>query len=118
MQFPLRGIASEQLLEQALGQIPDGQPYAFISLEGSVYPSFVAYWGNGRSRDEFRREFEEVLGEPVGIGQDPFDIYDTKWIYLHADEVLQLEVRKNQNSYERYTKDPESYKSVIELWQK
>jgi hypothetical protein len=116
MQFPLRGIADDELLEKALQQIPDGEPYAFVSMAGSNYPSFVAFWGSGKSHSEFRREYAEVLGEEVGIGQDPFDIYDGKWLYTHSSEVFRLSLTRNQNYYEAYANNPDEFKWVEDLW--
>lgn len=106
-------------------QIPDGQPYAFVSLEGSVFPSSVSFWGSGASHVEFRREFAEVLGEPIAIGQTPFDVYlDESWFFNHPDEVFHIAVlrknwssiRKNRDHYEPFSKEPERYQRVVESW--
>jgi hypothetical protein len=115
LQFPLRGKADENLLEQALNRIPDGQPYSIVSIPLSRYPSNISWQGNGNSHEELRREFADVLGEEVGIGQEPFDIYDDKWIRYHH-EVFQVSLTKNQNYYEPYAKEPERYKWLEDFW--
>ena len=45
---------------------------------------------------------------------DPFP--DLKWIYLHADEVMYVAVRKNRNSSACYRDDPAKYKKEVEDW--
>ena len=116
LQYPIRGIADEILLQRALQQIPDGEQYTIVSLD-NVYPSSVSWWGSGKSHQEFRREFADVLGERVGIGIDPDDAYSGDWRKLPPDEVLVISVLKNQNYYEPYAKAPERYTSIIEQWQ-
>jgi hypothetical protein len=46
---------------------------------------------------------------------DPF-VYDLKWIYSHADEVMYFSVHKNRNSSASYNSDPEKYSKDIEEW--
>jgi hypothetical protein len=41
---------------------------------------------------------------------------DSNWIYLHADEVMYLAVKKNRNSNAAYLSHPEKYKKQIEEW--
>jgi hypothetical protein len=116
LQYPLRGVANEILLRQALENIPDGEYYAIVSLD-YAYPSSVSWWGSGNSHDELRREFADVLGKKIGIGQNPFDIHSEDWFSLHPDQALKVSVLRNQNHYERYAIEPEKYKRVFELWQ-
>lgn len=115
LQYPIRGIADEILLKQVLQRIADGEWYTIISLE-SVYPSSVVWCGNGRSHDELRHDFADVLGERVGIGINPADVC-SDWRQLSSEEVLTLSVLRNQNYYEPYVKNPDRYKSVFDLWQ-
>ncbi|MBK8029115.1 MAG: hypothetical protein IPK17_06295 [Chloroflexi bacterium] len=102
-------------MKQVLQRIADGEWYTIISLE-SVYPSSVVWCGNGRSHDELRHDFADVLGERVGIGINPADVC-SDWRQLSSEEVLTLSVLRNQNYYEPYVKNPDRYKSVFDLWQ-
>ena len=116
-QFPLRGIADETLLEQALQLIPDGQAYSIATLNLNQHPSRINFHGDGKSHEQFRRDFAEVLGEEVGIGREPSLIYDDKWILSHPSEVLYLSIHRNQNYYEPCSKNPEKYRWLTDLWQ-
>jgi len=98
LQYPLRGVADASLLERALQQIPDGDWYTFVVLEDYCYPSHPQ-WGSGSSHAEFRQEFSEVLGRPVGIGRNPFD-YDDSWIRSSPDEAMELHLQRSESSYE------------------
>jgi hypothetical protein len=121
LQFPLRGVADEALLEQALAQIHDGQPYEIVNIR--YYPEQCNYAGSGTSHAEFRREFADVMGEFVGIGQEP-DVYSGK-LFSKVDEVFavsvaiknDLQIVKNQDFYERYANDPERYQWIEDIWQ-
>lgn len=75
-----------------------------------------AFTGSGNSHQELRNEFKDVVGEEVGIGQDPFDIYDEKWFRLHSDEVFLIRLLRNHNQHETYAKHPEQYKWLEDLW--
>ena len=99
IQFPVRGVADERLQELALQQIPDGQWYEIVSLD-HYYPSSIESFGGGNSHAELRQEFSEVLGERIGIGQNPFD-GDTNWIHSSPDEVLVLHLKKEARDYAR-----------------
>ncbi|MCC6616303.1 MAG: hypothetical protein IT320_22715 [Anaerolineae bacterium] len=116
LQYPIRGIADEKLLKQALQRITDGDWYTIVSLE-NVYPFSVAWWGNGRSHQELEHDFADVLGEKVGIGINPDDAHNGDWRKLSHEEVFTLSVIRNQNYYERYAKESENYAWVIDLWQ-
>ena len=124
-QFPLRGIANEQLLEQALNMIPDGERYQYVSLENSVFPDHVEDWGSGGSHAELRKQFAVDMGEQIAIGQDPH-IYlsNREWIDSHPDEIFEAtflrkngEVTRNQDSYPPFVTQPDKYKWVVDLWQ-
>jgi hypothetical protein len=115
LQYSLRGRATQALLERALQQIPDKQWFTIVSLE-DAYPSSVSRLASGNSHEELQREFADVLGERVGIGQDPFDIYSADWFRSHPNEVFQVSIFRNQNYYEPYAKDPKSYEWIFDQW--
>jgi hypothetical protein len=119
-QYPLRGIANEALLERALNLIPDGQYYSIISLEGSKFPSSLSHVGGENNHEELRREFADVLGELVGIGQNPFDLPklpESEDMFKVSVLISnQFEIRKSQDSYEPFTKNPAHYQWLIDLW--
>ena len=126
LQYPLRGVANEDLLKAGLELIPEGEWYTIVSLE-SVYPSYVLKWGVGNTHEEFRQEFAEVLGKRVGIGQNPFDFtLDTAWFLAHTDEAFyvsytrhnQFAIVKNQDFYAPYAQNPEKYQWLIDLWKR
>jgi hypothetical protein len=122
-QFPLRGIANEQLLEQALNMIPDGQWYQYVSLENSVFPDHVAVWGSGDSHAELCKEFAKDLGEQIAIGQNPHDVYlNPEWFDTHPNEVFRatylcrtVKITRNQDNYPPFENEPDKYKWVIDL---
>ncbi|MBI5670157.1 MAG: hypothetical protein HZC41_19345 [Chloroflexi bacterium] len=115
LQYSIRGVANEQLLEQALRRIPDGQWFRIVSLD-DYYPSQCAFRGSGNSHQELRNEFAGIVGEEVGIGQDPFDVHDEKWFSLHSDEVFLIRLSRNHNRYEAYAQHPDQYKWLEDLW--
>ena len=117
MQYPVRGIADKHLLKQALRQIPDGQRYSLVSLE-YFYPSPCVFLGSGSSHTELQHDFSEILGQSIGVGQDPFDAYDDVWFRSHIDEVFILSVNRNQNYYKAFDHHPDNYQELINLWQK
>lgn len=106
LQYPIRGVANESLLKQAIQQIPDGEWYTIISLE-DVYPSPVVWWGSGNSHQELRREFTDLLGKNVGIGINPADASSGYWHNLPVDEVLTFSALRNQTYHQPKTDDPE-----------
>ena len=125
LQFPLRGVADEAFLELCLKQIPDGQFYEMVALSLSQFPSNVAFCGEGKTHSEFRVDFNDRLGEEIGIGAVWPKIDNMDWIISHPHEIFsvdvvrnnQFQVRKNQDYYESYAKNPERYQWVIDLWQ-
>ncbi len=116
LQYPIRGIANESLLKQALAQIPDGEWYSIVSLS-AVYPSSVSWRGSGNNHKELQSDFSEVLSEKVGIGQNPFDIHANDWFRTHPNEVFQVSVSKTRHYHEPYAREPEKYQWVFEMWQ-
>lgn len=99
LQYPLRGVADDSLLAQALQEIPDGQWYTIVILENYCYPSHPLLCGSGDSHAELRQEFSAVLGQRVGIGRNPFD-YDDTWIQSSPDEAMVLYLRRCGERYE------------------
>lgn len=115
-QFPLRGLADAALLEKALKLIPDGELYSIVSFNLDEHPCRFYFKGDGRSHEQFRREFTDVLGETVGIGQEPILVYNGEWIRSHPSEVFVLSVHRNQSYYEPFHKNPEKYNRIINSW--
>jgi hypothetical protein len=99
LQYPLRGVADESLLERGLERIPDGEWYTIVLLEDYFYPKRASWWGSGNSHAEFRQEFSEVVGRRVGIGRNPFD-GDDSWIRSTPDEAMVLCFKRDRNHYE------------------
>jgi hypothetical protein len=86
LQYPLRGVADDALLAQALQQTRDGEWFHFVSLD-DYYPSSCSWRGSGSTHAELRQEFREIIGQRVGIGRDPFD-GDETWIHSTPSEVM------------------------------
>jgi hypothetical protein len=99
LQYSLRGVADNSLLERSLREIPEGEWYTIVILEDYVYPHEPRWCGGGDSHAEFRREISQVLGRQVGIGQNPFD-KDDRWIYSTPDEAMVLRFKRNGDHYE------------------
>jgi hypothetical protein len=98
LQYSLRGVADESLLERGLQSIPEGEWFTVILLEDYFYPSEPSWRSNGNSHAEFRQEFSEVMGRRVGIGQNPFD-KDDSWIRSTPDEALVLSFKRDGGRY-------------------
>ncbi len=99
VQYPLRGMANEELLAKALKQIPDGTYFSFVSLD-YYYPSQCSWCGSGDSHAELRKEFAEIFGERIGIGFDPFGD-DDSWISKSPDEVMILDFATKEKTIRR-----------------
>jgi len=99
LQYPLRGVADDSLLERGLQRIPEGDWYTIVLLEDYFYPNRPSWWGSGNTHAEFRQEFSEVVGRRVGIGQNPFD-KDESWIRSSPDETMVLYFRRHGDKYE------------------
>lgn len=115
LQYPVRGVADQALLEQALRQISDGQCYTIVSLN-HCYPSRCVFKGRGSTHAELRNDLAEVIGERVGVGQDPFDQYDDAWFLSHPDDVFMLTVSKTHNYHENCARHPDRYELVEKMW--
>lgn len=118
LQYPIRGIADDALLNVALETISDGAWYSIVSLD-DYYPKPCNFLGRGDGHAEFVTEFNQVRGKDVGIGVDPMDVEkgDLKWVYTHTDQVMYLAVTKNLNYSLEYAKDPKRYESISRAWQ-
>jgi hypothetical protein len=92
LQYPLRGVADDSLLEVALEYIPDGEWYSILLLD-SVFPAPTVLLSSGSSHEQLERDFADVSGGSVAIGQNPFDIRkDADWLRTHPDEVFEVSV--------------------------
>ncbi|HEY1173318.1 MAG TPA: methyltransferase domain-containing protein [Verrucomicrobiae bacterium] len=106
LQFPIRGIADEALLARALQELPDHKELVIKNL-AERYPSQCHCWaGSGNSHAELRNDFKDILGEHVGIGLDPEEIYegiwDTRRAYWSAHEdIMILEKKRPPSLFER-----------------
>jgi SAM-dependent methyltransferase len=105
LQFPIRGVADEALLARALQEIPDHKEIAVKNL-AERYPSPCGCWGGGNSHAELRGDFSEIIGERVGIGLEPEEIYEGIWDYTKRsywashDEVMVIERKRPPSLYE------------------
>jgi hypothetical protein len=117
LQYPIRGIADDTLLNAALEAVSDGVWYSIVSLD-DYYPKPCNFLGSGDCHAELVAEFDQVRGKAVGIGVNPMDVEkgDLEWVYTHADQVMYLAVTKNRNFSFEYAKDPKRYESVIRAW--
>jgi len=66
--YPLRGVAGDALLAEALALIKEGDWYHIVGLDG--YPKNISYYGGGNSHKELRRDMEQCRGMTVGVGLD------------------------------------------------
>ncbi|MBI1259962.1 MAG: hypothetical protein GC204_21040 [Chloroflexi bacterium] len=98
LQFPLRGVAADALLQVALEYIPDGEWYTIVSLD-HAYPAATILLGSGSTHEQLQADFERVQGANVAIGQNPFDIRkEADWLRTHPEEVFEVSVLKG-NQY-------------------
>ena len=92
LQYPLRGVADDSLLEVALEYIPDGEWYSILALD-NVFPKPTVLLTSGSSHEQLERDFADISGMSVAIGQNPFDIRkDADWLRSHPDEVFEVSV--------------------------
>jgi hypothetical protein len=123
IQFPLRGVADKDLLQQALRQMQEGQPYYLLRTELSVYPNQVAY-SYITTSNELQEEITQFHGQAVAFGPEP-KIYDLGWLPFYKDEVFEVYVLrqhdyqpfKNHEDYAPYRQNPERYQFLADLWQ-
>ena len=68
-QLPIRGIAGERLLEQAMAEIPEGGEFLFLNLEPSSLQTLYA--SGGESHAELAATLKEFAGKYVAVGRYP-----------------------------------------------
>ena len=72
--YPLRGVAGDALLVEALALIKEGDWYDIVSIDG--FPKDISYYGSGNSHEELRQDMEESRGTTVGVGHDVDSMID------------------------------------------
>lgn len=88
-QFPLRGKPTEELLEEAIKLIPDGERFSMVDLE-DLYPAALDHVGHGSSHVELRSEFLEINGfDYVGIGVDQQELA-YEGFYTNTDKTISV----------------------------
>ncbi len=92
LQYPLRGVADDPLLEVALEYIPDGEWYSILDLD-SIFPAETVLLSSGSSHEQLQHDFADLSGKNLAIGQNPFDIRkDADWLRTQPDEVFEVSV--------------------------
>lgn len=114
-QYPLRGIASAEMLEKALTKVKEGEWYSIISFGDSFLNKIIILEASD-TLSEMPVYFKELSGQRIGFGQNPFDIYDEEWIRTNSDKVFTLSVTKNQNYYEKYTNLSKKFQWLKRFW--
>lgn len=129
-QYPIRGIAGEELLAAALEQIPDNQDFHILSVEADPLAPCTAI-GFGDSHQELREEVSRLAGEQIWVGQDPFDLppYDQfNRFFDTPDQVLVVRFQfqgpkylekgasKNRATYAPFDAAPDRYRPHIGFW--
>lgn len=123
VQYPLRGIANEDLLEKALEEITDGVWFNIIYMDANSYPGQLSYGGSGDSHSELSQQITELFGTYVAVGVD-FNSYIDYGKILPPDAFRVRYIRasgwvihRNQQEYESYSQAPERYAWLETLWQ-
>ena len=98
LQYPLRGLADEAMLAQALKQIPEGEWFHLVSLD-HYFPDECRWCGDGETHEKMRQAFREVAGQRVGFGRNPFD-KDSDWVYHTPEEAMALDFERRGDHYE------------------
>ena len=92
LQYPLRGIADEAMRDQALKMFP--MYYSIVSLD-DYYPSGVVWFGGGDTTSQFLQEFSHVIGQRVGIGENPCEWRaGSSWADSAPDDIMVLEYKQ------------------------
>lgn len=102
-------------MAQALHQIPDGRLYQIVSLD-KAYPVPCTVFGRGNDHTELKHDLEELMGQRVGIGINPFDYAYEAGLQARPEEVFNPTVHKNQNYHAPYEQEPERYQWIEDLW--
>jgi len=100
LQFPLRGIADNELLKKSLQVLPDNWYDVLLISDEGYYPSSCIHLGGRDSHQELRQEYSDFEGLMVGIGQNPFD-YETDWIEKSPSEAMVIKLKRMEGSYIR-----------------
>jgi hypothetical protein len=130
-QYPIRGIANESLLTDALEQIPDKRDFRILSVDADPIAPCSAI-GFGGCHQELREEFSRLAGQQVRVGTDPFDLppFDHLVRFFNdPDQVLVVRFHilrfyrnpesrafKNRVSYAPFDAAPEQYIPHIGFW--
>ena len=99
VQYPIRGVANEELLGKVLHELPDGEWYTILLLEDHCYPNQPQFCGSGDKHEDLSKQFSKFLGHQLAIGRNPFD-YDDTWIQSSPDEVMVLYLQRFGDQYE------------------
>ncbi len=112
-QFSLRGQVSKPFIERALASVFEGKRYMIIKFR--KYPELCEWVDESNSSIEIKKILENQEGETIGFGIYPFEAIndDKKNAYTR---VFILNVSKNQNYYEPFSKEPERYTGVLSEW--
>jgi len=105
LQYPLRGVADDSMLAQALKRIPDGKWYTIISLD-HYYPAEHRLRGSGNTHAELREEFAGVKGQRIAFGENPFDGND-EWIFSSSERAMVLYFNKCGDHYQIESSTPQ-----------
>ncbi|MCG3159071.1 MAG: hypothetical protein JMDDDDMK_00047 [Acidobacteria bacterium] len=127
--FPIRGNDYLALLQRALREIPEGQYYRIVALpphtRESMYlsPHQCECLADGQGHDELRRDIANLEpGREIAIGVHPFDPPYEEFEQFYGRSVEQLfikvsiEVRRNLDWYDEYSKNPAKYQDAIRRW--
>lgn len=115
-QYPIRGLADERLMRQALGYIPDGEWFSIVSLgDRASDPCKVV--GFGDTHAELQGDFARLEGQSVRFGRNPFDLRnsyfdepDDAWVVtsnLHPPRIS-----KNCSFYSPFEREPDRYRQT------
>lgn len=112
-QYPLGGIASDALLQQAVQLIAEGRWYGMVAAARD-YATPCTVLGSGNSHQQLQQDLAAVLGQAIRLGADPFACDATT--VATCTTIFTLTVTKNQNYYEPYAAHPEGYQWLHALW--
>src|SRR5262245_3949024 len=127
--FPIRGTDYSALLQRALQDIPEGQPYEIVALppharEGKyVGPHECELLADGRGHDELRSDIANIEpGREIAIGVHPFDASYEAFERFYGRPVEQLsfdarlKISRNLDRYEEFSENPAKYQDVVRRW--
>jgi hypothetical protein len=114
-QFPLRGQVNNSFIEQALKSMADGKRYTIIKFR--KYPNPCEWVDDSESSQQIKDALENLKDEFAGFGIDPFEAINDKEHGTYT-RFFRLDVSKNQNNYEPFSKEPNRYASILAEWNK